>query len=129
MDSRTFGERFPDMTEVYHKGFQKVLSRIAVENHIDLKKGVYVQASGPNYETPAEVRMFQVIGADAVGMSTACEAMVGKYLGLFVCGLSVVTNKACGLCDTPLSHAEVQKTAETTTAKVACLIKKFIGTV
>ncbi len=123
------GERFPDMTEIYSKAFRKTLCRIAAENHIDLKKGVYVQASGPNYETPAEVRMFQVLGADAVGMSTACEAMVGKYLGLSVCGLSIVTNKACGLCDTPLSHTEVQKTAETTTAKVACLIKNFIETV
>ena len=120
------GERFPDMTEIYSKKYQSILCRIATENNIAIRKGVYVQASGSNYETPAEVRMFYRLGADAVGMSTAAEAMVGKYLGLDICGLSIVTNKACGLCDRPLSHTEVQQTAETATAKVALLIEKFI---
>lgn len=122
-----FGERFPDMTEVYDKELRNRLCQIAEANNITVKQGVYVQASGSNYETPAEVRMFQRIGADAVGMSTVCEAMVGKYLGLKICGLSIVTNKACGLCDTPLSHTEVQKIAETTTAKVTLLLKELLS--
>ncbi len=122
-----FGERFPDMTEVYDKELRNRLCQIAEANNVTVKQGVYVQASGSNYETPAEVRMFQRIGADAVGMSTVCEAMVGKYLGLKICGLSIVTNKACGLCDTPLSHTEVQKIAEITTAKVTLLLKELLS--
>ena len=122
-----FGERFPDMTEVYSREYQNKLYTIAQNHNIAVKQGVYIQASGSNYETPAEVRMFQRMGADAVGMSTACEAMTGKYLGLAVCGLSIVTNKACGMSSIPLSHTDVQKIAEQATLKVSVIVRDFIA--
>lgn len=106
------GPRFPDMTEVYSKRLQALARQAAQARGIDLKEGVYVQCTGPNYETPAEIRMFKALGAGAVGMSTACEAMVAKHMGLEVCGISCVTNLAAGLSDKALSHEEVQEIAD-----------------
>ena len=91
-------------------------------NKITMQKGVYVQASGPNYESPAEVRMFGILGADAVGMSTACEAMVAKYLGMQVCGISMVSNKAVGLIDTPITHEEVERVANASANRLGKII-------
>ena len=106
------GTRFPDMSEVYNRDMQDTIRRCAKECNIPLQEGVYVQTSGPNYETPAEIRMFRSWGADAVGMSTACEAMAARHMGLEVCGISCITNMAAGVTKEKLTHAEVQETAD-----------------
>lgn len=121
-----YGERFPDMSSIYNKDLNDTLFKIADKNNIQLKKGVYLQTTGPNYETPAEVRMFSAMGADAVGMSTACEAITANYLKMKICGLSVVTNKAVGFNETPLSHKEVQQIAKSATEKLSVIIDNFI---
>ncbi len=121
-----FGVRFPDMSEVYSKELINILEQSAASLGIDIKKGVYVQSSGPNYETPAEVRMFKNLGGDAIGMSTACEAMAAHHMGIEVCGISCISNMACGLSDAPLSHAEVMETGNQVAASFTALIRDAI---
>ena len=106
------GTRFPDMSEVYSKNLQKIIRKSAKDCGIPLQEGVYVQLTGPNYETPAEIRMVRSWGADAVGMSTACEAMAARHMGMEVCGISCITNMAAGVSNAKLNHAEVQETAD-----------------
>ncbi len=105
------GPRFPDMSEVYSKRLRDIIENTAKELDIPLQKGVYVQLSGPNYETPAEIRMVRALGADAVGMSTVCEAMTAVHAGMEVCGISLITNMAAGICEKKLSHEEVKEAA------------------
>ena len=93
-----------------------------MEERIPLKEGVYIQLTGPNFETPAEIRMCRALGADAVGMSTAVEAMAAKHMRMKVCGISCVTNLAAGMSVNPLSHQEVQETAD----RVAPLFKRLV---
>ena len=116
------GTRFPDMSEVYSKELRDIVSEIATTHKIDLKAGVYVQLTGPNFETPAEIRMCRTIGADAVGMSTACEAMAARHMGMKIVGISVISNMAAGISKNPLTHEEVQETAD----KTAPVFKKLI---
>lgn len=116
------GPRFPDMSDVYRKELQQIIREAAAEENIAMKDGVYMQLSGPAYESPAEVRMCRILGADAVGMSTACEALAANHMGMKVCGISCITNMACGISEQPLSHAEVQETAD----RVAPLFKRLI---
>ena len=118
------GQRFPDMSEVYDKDLQDVIRSVARREKIGLQEGVYLQFTGPNYETPAEVRMAASLGADAVGMSTACEAIVANHMGMKICGISCITNMACGISQSPLNHEEVQETAN---AK-AVLFQKLVRT-
>lgn len=106
------GPRFPDMSEVYSKRLCQVIRESAEDCGIKLQEGVYVQFSGPNYETPAEVRLAKLWGGDAVGMSTACEAMAARHMGLEVAGISCITNLAAGISATELNHKEVQETAD-----------------
>lgn len=106
------GTRFPDMSEVYSKKLQDIIRKSAKDCGIPLQEGVYVQLTGPNYETPAEIRMVRSWDADAVGMSTACEAMAARHMGMEVCGISCITNMAAGVSDAKLNHAEVQETAD-----------------
>jgi purine-nucleoside phosphorylase len=106
------GTRFPDMSEVYSKRLQEAVRKAAGECGIALREGVYVQFTGPNYETPAEVRLAKSWGADAVGMSTAVEAMAACHMGIEVCGISCITNPAAGITEVPLSHEEVQAAAD-----------------
>lgn len=106
------GTRFPDMSHIYDVNLQKILRETAGSLEIDLKEGVYLQFSGPNYESPAEIRMSRILGADAVGMSTACEAVAARHMGLRVCGISCISNMAAGIADQPLSHGEVQVAAD-----------------
>ena len=108
----TLGPRFPDMTGVYTPALRVKAKQAALSLGIDLKEGVYLQTTGPAYETPAEVQLYKALGADAVGMSTACEAIAARHMGLEVCGISCITNKAAGLSAGPLSHEEVQVTAD-----------------
>jgi purine-nucleoside phosphorylase len=118
------GARFPDMSDIYQKELQQTIKEAAKEEGIELQEGVYLQLSGPAYESPAEVRMCGILGADAVGMSTACEAVAANHMGMKVCGISCITNMACGIIDQPLSHTEVQETAD----RVAPKFKKLITT-
>lgn len=116
------GSRFPDMSDVYRKELRDIIKSTADDLGIGLKEGVYLQLTGPSYESPAEVQMCKRMGADAVGMSTACEAIAAHHMGLKVCGISCITNLACGISEAPLSHAEVQETAD----RVATLFKLLI---
>ena len=105
------GPRFPDMSEIYDKDLQDLIRQTAKEENISIQEGVYLQFTGPNYESPAEVRMAALLGADVVGMSTACEAIAANHMGMRICGISCVTNMACGISETPLNHKEVQEIA------------------
>lgn len=106
------GVRFPDMSEVYRRKLNQQIRDTAAELQITLREGIYVQLTGPSYESAAEIRMLRNLGADAVGMSTVCEAIAANHMGMQVCGISCITNMACGILDKPLSHAEVQETAD-----------------
>ena len=116
------GTRFPDMSEVYDAQLRSKIIKTAQKYDIPLQQGVYCQLTGPTFETPAEVRMLAALGADAVGMSTACEAAAAKHAGLRVCGISCITNQAAGISETPLSHEEVFETAN----RVAPLFRQLV---
>ena len=120
------GTRFPDMSEVYSKRLQEVIKVCAKECGIEVQKGVYVQFTGPNYETPAEVKLAQLWGGDAVGMSTAVEAMAANHMGMEVCGISCITNMAAGISKVQLDHKEVQETADKVAADFKNLVSKVI---
>jgi purine-nucleoside phosphorylase len=116
------GPRFPDMSQIYDKELRSIVKKAATDLGIDLKEGVYVQLSGPQFETPTEVAMCRTLGGDAVGMSTACEAIAARHMGMRVLGISCISNLASGISAVPLSHAEVQETAD----KVAPLFKALV---
>ena len=117
-----FGPRFPDMSDLYTASLRALIKEKAAEAGIALQEGVYAMYSGPSYETPAEIRMFRTLGADAVGMSTAPEAIVAGHSGLQVIGISCITNMAAGVLPVKLNHAEVVETA----AKVHDLFHKLV---
>ncbi len=119
------GTRFPDMSEVYSKRLQEVIKTCAQKCGVVLQEGVYVQFTGPNYETPAEIKMAQSWGGDAVGMSTACEAMAARHMGIEVCGISCITNMAAGISKVELNHKEVQETAD----RISKLFKQLVSTI
>lgn len=116
------GPRFPDMSNIYDRDLREVVRSAAKDLGIPLQEGVYIQLTGPNYESPAEIRMVRTLGADAVGMSTACEAIAANHCGLKTVGISCISNLACGITDKPLTHKEVQETAD----RVAPLFKELI---
>ena len=116
------GQRFPDMSHVYDSDLQDIIRDTALNLQIPLQEGVYIQLTGPNFETPQEVKMCRILGADAVGMSTACEAMAANHMGMKICGISCISNLCAGMTDRPLTHEEVQETAD----QVAPLFKKLI---
>lgn len=120
------GTRFPDMTNVYDKNLREKILTIAHRLEIDLKTGVFIQTSGPNYETPAEIRFYNILGADAVGMSTACEAMAAVHCGFKVCAISCITNKAAGITGEPLSDEEVGMIAAKSSDKFCRLVKEIV---
>ena len=116
------GPRFPDMSRVYDEGMRRAVLTAGEKLGQSLQQGVYLQWQGPNYETPAEIRMFRTLGADAVGMSTVCEAIAARHMGLRVCAISCITNMACGILPQPLSHEEVQQTADRVKDKFQALV-------
>jgi len=120
------GVRFPDMSEIYSMKLRGIITSAALNLGITLQEGVYIQASGPNFETPSEIRAFRALGADAVGMSTACEAVAANHMGMKVCGISCISNMAAGISKTPLTHEEVQETANKTAPRFKALLKASI---
>lgn len=121
------GTRFPDMSHVYDPELQEAAKEAAARQGISLREGIYVQCSGPSYETPAEISMLGALGADAVGMSTVCEAIAARHMGMKVCGISCITNMAAGILDQPLDHREVQKSADQAKEKFENLITGLVG--
>lgn len=116
------GTRFPDMSAVYDRELCDIVRASARDLGISLKEGVYVQVTGPSFETPAEIRMLKSLGADAVGMSTVVEAIAANHCGMRICGISCVCNLAAGLSPNPLTHEEVQEAANA----AAPLFKKLV---
>jgi len=121
-NAEELGVRFPDMSEVYDEALRKEIFACAKDLGISLREGVYMQFSGPSFETPAEVRMAHILGADAVGMSTACEAVAGRHCGMRICGISCISNLGAGLSEEPLSDEDVKVVAN----RVAPLFKKLV---
>jgi purine-nucleoside phosphorylase len=121
-----FGVRFPDMSEVYDRGFQEIAVQEAHAAGTELRRGVYAALAGPSYETPAEIRMLRALGADAVGMSTVPEAIVARHTGVKVLGISCITNMAAGVSDKPIEHSEVIETGERVRATFTELLRRVI---
>lgn len=121
------GTRFPDMSQVYSEKLADIVRSAAQNENIGLREGVYLQAPGPQYETPAEIEAFRSLGADAVGMSTACEAMAAVHMGMNVCGISCITNMAAGVSQKPLSHKEVKESASRVKEQFSRLITAIIS--
>lgn len=122
-----FGVRFPDMTEVYARRLRAVADDAAASQALALRHGVYAALLGPSYETPAEIRYLRTIGADAVGMSTAVEAIAARHMGIDVLGLSCITNMAAGVLPQPLHHDEVMETARRVRGEFIGLLEGVIG--
>jgi purine-nucleoside phosphorylase len=125
-ESREGHPIFQDMTEAYSLRLRRILQGALRKEKIQLKRGVYLAASGPSYETPAEIRAFARLGADAVGMSTVPEVIVARSLGLEVCGVSCITNYAAGRTRKTLSHREVLEVTEQVEGKVTRLVERFV---
>lgn len=122
-----FGVRFPDMTQVYSPRLRQLADDTAAALSLAIQHGVYVAVLGPSYETPAEIRAFRALGADAVGMSTAPEAIVARHMGIEVLGISCITNAAAGVFPEPLHHSEVMETAQQVKGQFIALLEGIIG--
>jgi purine-nucleoside phosphorylase len=134
-----FGPRFPDMTNVYDRHLQEIAveeaSLVAAERFAEgsdpeltdfLHRGVYCALSGPTYETPAEIRLYRLLGADAVGMSTVPEAIAARHQGMKVLGISCITNLAAGMTEGEIDHSEVMETGERVAEVFRELLKRVI---
>jgi len=121
-----FGPRFNDMTTTYTPELRAKAKKVAENLGVTLSEGVYLAVSGPCFETPAEIRAYRAIGADAVGMSTVPEAIVARHAGMQIMGISCITNKAAGLGDAELSHEDVSETAGKVKETFACLVKGIV---
>ena len=122
-----FGLRFPDMTEVYSRRLRALADATAIASGQPIEHGIYIAVHGPSYETPAEIRAFRVLGADAVGMSTAPEAIVARHMGMEVLGISCISNMAAGVLPHPLHHDEVMQTTQRVRAEFIALLEGIIG--
>ncbi len=123
------GVRFPDLSQAYDRKLQGLAKDVAAELSLDLKAGVYVWNTGPSYETPAEIKMLQKVGGDAVGMSTVPEVIVARHVGLDVLGISCISNMAAGILDQPLNHEEVIETTEKVREDFLRFVKTILGKV
>jgi len=121
-----FGPRFNDMSKVFNRDYLSLLKEIAGEQGVTLREGVYFYASGPQYETPAEIRAFRALGGDVVGMSTVHECISAVHAGMKILGISLVTNMAAGVLDKPLSEEEVIKEGEAARDKFSRLLLAFL---
>lgn len=123
----SLGARFPDMSEAYSKALREIAKKTAFHLNIKVQEGVYIGTPGPSYETPAEIRMFRILGGDAVGMSTVPEVIVARHSGINVLGISCISNMAAGILDQPLTHEEVIETTERVKANFLLYVKELIG--
>ena len=121
------GVRFPDMSKIYSERLNRIIRKIAVNGEIPLKEGVYLQTAGPAYESPAEIRMFRTLGADAVGMSTAIEAIAARHCGMEICGVSCISNLAAGISPHPLTHEEVKEAGDKAAPQFTLLVRSAIA--
>ena len=121
------GPRFPDLTDVWSPRLRQRLHGAAAAEGSSFEEGIYVGLVGPAYETPAEVRMLRALGADAVGMSTVLEAIAARWIGLEVCGVSLVTNAGAGYSGQPLTHEEVLEAAAAAGPGLARVLRRFIA--
>ena len=121
-----FGPRFPDMSYAYNKKLIAALEQAAQQGGIAVRKGIYMMMKGPSFETPAEIRMARILGADAVGMSTVPEIIAAAHAGVASAAMSCITNMAAGILDQPLSHEEVMETGKVAAGRIAVLIDGFI---
>ncbi len=126
-NAEELGPRFPDLTEVWAPRLREALHTAARGEAVTLEEGVYAGLLGPSYETPAEVRMLRVLGADAVGMSTVLEAVAARWAGLEVCGVSLVTNAGAGYSGRPLTHEEVLSAGAEAGPRLARVLARFIA--
>ncbi|HZJ78636.1 MAG TPA: purine-nucleoside phosphorylase [Clostridia bacterium] len=117
------GTRFPDMSDVYDEKIREIILKRAEKIGLSLKQGVYIQTTGPNYETPEEIKMYRILGADAVGMSTACEAIAARHMDMKVCGISCITNMAAGILKQKLTHSEIKIAAD----KIADVFQELVS--
>ena len=122
-----FGLRFPDMTYVYSPRLRTIADDAATAIGVPLQHGVYIAVLGPSYETPAEIRAFRTLGADAVGMSTVPEAIAARHMGIEVLGISCITNAAAGVFPEPLHHSEVMETTQQVKGQFIALLEGIIG--
>jgi len=120
------GERFPDMTVVYSGEYRRIAREVAVELGINLHEGVYMALQGPNYETPAEIMMMRKLGADAVGMSTVPEAIVARQMDMQTLGISLITNPAAGIENSPLEHDQVMQIGQQVNGQFCLLLTGII---
>ncbi|MDE6275829.1 MAG: purine-nucleoside phosphorylase [Clostridia bacterium] len=123
----SLGVRFPGMTRPYDEGLGAIVDSVAKAHNIDLKKGVYIQMQGPNFETASEVRMAKILGADVVGMSTAIEVIAARHMGLKVVGMTCVVNPACGVTDESLDNVVEEDAFRISGDKIKTLIFESIG--
>jgi purine-nucleoside phosphorylase len=121
------GPRFPDMSEVYSARLRGLAIDAARETGIELGFGVYAAVAGPSYETPAEIKMLRVLGADLVGMSVAPEAIVARHMGLEVAAFAIVSNHAAGVSKNPITHAEVLEAGKIAAPKLGVLVARFVA--
>lgn len=120
------GTRFPDMTHVYDQELQEIIRTTAAEHNIGLQEGVYVQLTGPSFESPAEIQLLHKLGVDAVGMSTVVEAIAANHMGMRICCISCVCNLAAGMSANPLTHEEVQEAANAAAPKFKTLVTECV---
>lgn len=123
----SLGPRFPDMQDIYPLSLRQMAQSAAKQQGIPLREGVYVQLTGPAYETPHEVALCRMAGGDAVGMSTACEAVAAHHMGIPVCGISLISNMGAGMGGHPLSHEEVAEAGARAAAQFSILLSETIG--
>jgi len=121
-----FGPRFPDMTEVYSRDLQELVTEEGRSLDITIRRGIYAALAGPSYETPAEIHMMRGFGADAVGMSTVPEAIVARQMGMKVLGISCITNMAAGIGENPINHEEVMETGHQVREEFTQLLRRVI---
>lgn len=120
------GTRFPDMSQIYDQELRKLIRETAEKYGIPLREGIYTQLTGPSYESPAEIRMLRTLGTDAVGMSTAVEAIAGRHAGMRVCGISCISNLAAGMSGKALNHIEVQEAGKQAAEKFTKLVSESL---
>lgn len=126
-NDETLGVRFPDMSEAYSRDLRDLAKEVARDLGVEVREGIYLGLIGPSYETPAEIRMFRTLGADAVGMSTVPEVIVARHMGMNVLGISCISNMAAGILPQPLSHEEVMETTERVKNQFLALVKGVLA--